>query len=83
MPRLQVYLPDDLYDALKAQGLPASELLQEAVRLELRRRALLEETDGYVAELIDEVGQPTTREVARAEAVARRLRGAVSAKRVG
>jgi post-segregation antitoxin (ccd killing protein) len=83
MPRLQVYLPDDLYDALKAQGLPASELLQEAVRLELRRRALLEETDAYVADLIDEVGQPTTREVARAEAVARRLRGEVSAKRVG
>ena len=40
MPRLQVYLPDDLYAQLKEHGLPASELLQEAVRAELRRRAL-------------------------------------------
>ena len=38
MPRLQVYLPDDLYDQLKARGLPASELLQTAVRAELERQ---------------------------------------------
>ncbi len=73
MPRLQVYLPDDLYDELKERGLPASELLQEAVRAELRRQVLLEETDSYVAELVNEVGDPTPDEVARAEAIARRL----------
>jgi len=73
MPRMQVYLPDDLYDELKARGLPASELLQEAVRAELRRQALLDETDTYLTELIDEVGEPTPDEIARAEAIARRL----------
>lgn len=74
MPRLQVYLPDDLYDELKERGLPASELLQEAVRAELRRQTLLDETDSYLAELTVEVGQPTPDEEARAEAIARRLR---------
>lgn len=74
MPRMQVYLPDDLYDELKQRGLPASELLQEAVRAELRRQALLEATDAYLTELIDEVGEPTPDEMARAEAIARRLR---------
>ncbi len=70
---MQVYLPDDLYDELKMRGLPASELLQEAVRAELRRQSLLDETDAYLAELIDEVGEPTPDEIARAEAIARRL----------
>ncbi|MBO0692634.1 MAG: hypothetical protein J2P58_07035 [Acidimicrobiaceae bacterium] len=28
MPRLEVYLPDDLYKAVKERGLPASELLR-------------------------------------------------------
>lgn len=73
MPRMQVYLPDDLYDELKERGLPASELLQEAVRAELRRQSLLDETDAYLTELIDEVGEPTADEIARAEAIARRL----------
>ena len=73
MPRMQVYLPDDLYDELKERGLPASELLQEAVRAELRRQALLDETDAYLTELIDEVGEPTPDEIARAEAIARQL----------
>jgi len=70
---MQVYLPDDLYAELKARGLPASELLQEAVRAELRRQALLDETDAYLTELIDEVGEPTPDEVARAEAIVRQL----------
>jgi len=73
MPRLQVYLPDELYDELKTRGLPASELLQEALRAELRRQALLDETDTYLAELTDEVGEPTPDEMARAEAIARRI----------
>ena len=75
MPRMQVYLPDDLYQQVKERRLPASELLQEAVRAELRRRALLEHTDTYLAELMAEVGQPSARELARAEAIAERIRG--------
>ena len=73
MPRMQVYLPDDLYQQVKQRGLPASELLQEAVRAELRRQELLEETDTYLAELVAEVGEPSPRQMARAEAVARRI----------
>ena len=74
MPRMQVYLPDELYRAVKERGLPASELLQEAVQAELRRRDLNEEADQYLAELVDEVGAPSARDVARAESIARRIR---------
>ena len=70
---MQVYLPDDLYRAVKERGLPASELLQEAVRVEIRRRELLENTDEYLDELLAEVGEPDASAVARAEAIARRL----------
>ena len=71
---MQVYLPDDLYQQVKERSLPASELLQEAVRAELRRQELLEHTDSYLAELVAEVGEPSARELARAEAIARRIR---------
>ena len=74
MPRMQVYLPDDLYRAVKEQDLPASELLQEAVEAEVRRRHLEDEADAYIADLIAEVGQPSAREQARADAIADRLR---------
>lgn len=70
---MQVYLPDDLYRAVKEGGLPASELLQAAVRAELRRMALLEASDAYLARLVDEVGEPDEREQARADAIARRI----------
>lgn len=72
---MQVYLPDDLYQQVKARRLPASELLQEAVRAEVRRQDLLAETDTYLAELVAEVGEPSAAELARAEAVARRIAG--------
>jgi hypothetical protein len=74
MPRLQVYLPDDLYEQLKARGLPPSELLQEAVRAEVRRQDLLAATDAYIADLVAEVGEPTREQMTRAEAIARRIR---------
>lgn len=69
MPRLQVYLPEDLYAEVKAQGLPASELLQSAVRAELRRRELLAATDAYLDELVAEVGEPTAADRAWAQAL--------------
>jgi post-segregation antitoxin (ccd killing protein) len=65
---MQLYLPDDLYKMVKARGLPASELLQKAVRSELRRLDLLEENARYLAELEGEVGAPTAAERARAKA---------------
>jgi post-segregation antitoxin (ccd killing protein) len=70
---MQVYLPDDLYDLVKARGLPASELLQKAVRAELRRLDLLAETDRYIADLVAEVGPPSADQRARAGVVARRI----------
>ena len=80
---MQVYLPDDLYDQVKARGLPASELLQKAVRAELRRLELPTETDRYVTDLVAEVGPPTAAQRTRAAAVARRRwRVCVQARRV-
>jgi post-segregation antitoxin (ccd killing protein) len=80
MPRMQVYLPDELYDEVKARGLPASELLQEAVRAEVQRLELLEHTDEYLEALVAEVGEPTAAEITRAEAIARRIREHGSAR---
>lgn len=71
MARMHIYLPDDLYKLVKARGLPASELLQKAVRAELRRQELLAETDRYVEDLVTEVGLPTEAQRTRAAAVAR------------
>ena len=71
---MQVYLPDDLYDEVKARKLPASELLQDAVRAELERQRALEETDAYLVELDAELGPPSADAQARAEAIARRIR---------
>ncbi len=73
MPRMQVYLPDDLYKQVKEQKLGASELLQEAVRIELRRRELVAAGDDYLAELLAEVGTPDPKDTARARELTRRL----------
>ncbi len=70
---MQVYLPDDLYEQVKTRHLPASQLLQEAVRAEVRRQDLLGETDSYLAELLAEVGEPAPEERTRAQTIARRV----------
>jgi len=70
---MQVYLPAELYDLVKTRQLPASELLQKAVRAELRRLDLLAESDRYVADLVAEVGRPRPAERSRADAVAARI----------
>ncbi|MGV1003529.1 MAG: hypothetical protein ACOYEV_01935 [Candidatus Nanopelagicales bacterium] len=73
MPRIQVYLPADLYAAVKERGLPASELLQEAVRAELHRLGLEERADSYLDELLTEVGPPTPADLAYAQALTARI----------
>lgn len=83
MPRMQVYLPDALYREVKARGLPASELLQEAVAAELRRQELEARADEYVAELIAEVGEPSEADLARADEIARRLQDRALAAQAG
>jgi post-segregation antitoxin (ccd killing protein) len=70
---MQVYLPDELYEVVKERGLPASELLQEAVRAEMRRRELIAASEKYTAELRQQVGVPSASQRARAAAVARRV----------
>ena len=72
---MQVYLPDELYELVKARRLPASELLQDAVRAEVRRLELLAEADKYLADLVAQVGRPTARQRALARAVAQQIVG--------
>lgn len=74
MPRVQVYLPDDLHDQLKQRSLPASELLRIALRAEVERQDALAETDRYLDELVAEVGGPGPRQQTTADAIARRVR---------
>lgn len=62
-----MYLPDELHRQLKEHGLAPSELLQRAVREEIRRRELEAATDTYLAELIDEVGEPSVADVEYAQ----------------
>jgi post-segregation antitoxin (ccd killing protein) len=74
MPRVQVYLPDDLHAQLKQRGLPASELLQVALRAELERRDALDATAQYLEELAAEVDEPSRHQQTRADSIARRIR---------
>ena len=73
MPRMQVYLPEALYAEVKSRKLRVSELLQEAIRVEVGRRELVAEGERYVAELRAEVGEPGPADVAWARDLARRL----------
>ena len=74
MPRVQVYLPEDLHSELKRRDLPASELLQIALRAELERQDALGETDKYLDDLVAEVGEPSEQDQSLADAIARRIR---------
>lgn len=80
---MQVYLPDDLYELVKARRLPASELLQKAVRAEVRRQDLLAETDRYLAELLAEVGQPSAEELEEARLFTQRLASGGARRKAG
>ena len=51
----------------------ASELLQIAVQAEIERQDALDATDKYLAELAAEVGDPSTKDRARAKAIVRRI----------
>ncbi len=46
----------------------------DAVRADQRHRELVAEAEHNLAELIDEVGEPSAEEVARAEALSRIIR---------
>ena len=71
---MQVYLPEELYRAVKDRRMRVSELLQEAVRAELRREQLLSETDRYVEELVGDIGEPSVKALAGADRLAQELK---------
>ncbi len=75
MPRMQVYLPDDLHRRVKDQQLPVSEILQEALRRELSRREKLAALDTYLDELSAEVGEATAEDHAAVEQLMARISG--------
>ena len=66
MARVNITVPDDLYDQARKAGLNVSQLAQRALADELSRLAKLAELDAYLAELEAERG-PTT-DAERAEA---------------
>jgi hypothetical protein len=80
---MQIYLPDDLYEAVKEGGLPASELLQEAVRAELNRRELVARSEHYTADLMKRIGRPTSRQRAKAKALAQRIAARRAERKAG
>ncbi len=61
MPRIHTYLPDDLHKAVREQGLPVSDLLQEAVRAEVQRRRLLSPADEHPKESVAASANPPRR----------------------
>jgi post-segregation antitoxin (ccd killing protein) len=73
MPRIQLYLPDDLYQEVKSRGLPASEILQIAVRAVVEREKSREGLEQYIRDLEEEIGTPTEEQNARAAAIVRNI----------
>jgi hypothetical protein len=74
MPRLQVYLPDDLYRYVKRNGMSPSELLQQAVRAQIDRQEKIATLDRDLAKLRSAVGKPSTADRKWAKAVATRVK---------
>jgi post-segregation antitoxin (ccd killing protein) len=83
MPRMQVYLPDDLHRRVKEQQLPVSELLQDAVRRELSRRERLAALDGYLNELAAELDEPTEQDREYVEQLMAQIRDAGETRSAG
>jgi hypothetical protein len=73
MGRLQVYLPDELQGELRARGLSASKLLQDALHREIRQAELDKAVDRYLKRLDTELGPATEAEKAEAEEWAERV----------
>lgn len=79
MPRMSIWLPEDLHRAVKELGLPVSELAQDAVVAELERRRKVAALDAYLDELDGDLGAATDEERAQAAAWAERVRAAAHA----
>jgi post-segregation antitoxin (ccd killing protein) len=75
MPRVNIWLPEDLHRAAKNLGLPLSELAQRAVAAEVERHRKAALLDAYLAELDDELGPATPDQIADADGWAAKLPG--------
>lgn len=74
MRRIQVSVPDELYDEIKRRKLPVSQLLELAVRVEIEQHEKNDSLREYLKELTAEVGEPSAEALARADAMALRIR---------
>jgi hypothetical protein len=72
-PRLEVEVPDEVYEGYRAGDASAPDQLRIVVRAELRRRIAIDETDAYLTTLAWEVGVPLAAETRRAKALALRI----------
>ena len=75
MARVNITMPDDLYQRARAAGLNVSQLSQRAVAGELDRLAKIAALDAYLAELEVEHGPTTEAERADAREWADRVLG--------
>jgi post-segregation antitoxin (ccd killing protein) len=75
MPRVNIWLPEDLHRAAKSLGLPLSELAQRAVATEVERHRKAALLDAYLAELDDELGPATSEQIVEADGWAAGLAG--------
>jgi post-segregation antitoxin (ccd killing protein) len=81
MARVNIVLPDELYERAKKAGLNISRVAQVGVAAELDRRAKLAELDSYLASLDDELGPVSPAEQADADAWATRVFGSQPSRR--
>jgi len=75
MPRVNIWLPEDLHREAKDLRLPLSELAQRAIAAEVERHRKAAALDAYLAELDNELGPATSDQIAEAEAWVGKLAG--------
>ena len=75
MARVNITMPEDLYDRAKRAGLNVSQLTQRAVTEELTRLVKIAELDSYLAELEAELGPVPEQERVDAQAWADKALG--------
>jgi hypothetical protein len=80
MPRVSIWLPEELHRAAKELDLPISELTQQAVSAEINRRRKLDLLEAYLRELDAELGPSTPETEAEADAWIEGIKAARAAR---
>jgi hypothetical protein len=83
MPRVNIWLPDDLHRAAKELQLPVSELAQRAIAAEIDRHRKAAALDAYLGELDAELGPATAEPTADADAWIEKVTGSSTGGRRG